>query len=861
MSRITIDKQTLKAQNKVLRMTATGSSLTEILTTLALEIETLIPKTYCSILLLNDEKQTLENGIGPSLDESYNEILNGTQIGPSVGSCGTAAYRRERVIVKDIEKYILWKEYKSLALSYGLKAYWSQPILSSDGTVLGTFGLYYGEPKVPNIRELGILEDFTHLASVAIEHKKTNEKLQQSEQQYRLLAENVSDFVGLLNQQGVYEYVSPSHEKYLGYSSFELVGKNWLDFVHPDDVNNAIWVFEKQVKIGAPQKLIFRYKHKNGQWIYLEGKGTPIQEEDGLGSRLVYMARDITEQKRAEEQLKIVVHDLEQTQQKFDSLYNNSLDAIFEIDSEGKYYRVNSVAEKITGYQKEELVKLGINDLIIELEKVNNIFTRIKNGESLRVELTLRHKKGHYVNIDVNGVPVFRDDGTVNVIAFVQDITGRKRAEEELRELAYKDSLTGLPTRELFSIELDKAIKSAKEYKYSLGILFIDFDNFKNVNDTLGHHFGDQVLKKLVKIMESQLGKDNLISRQGGDEFLILVENTDKEKTGIICERLIKRLTSPIELHGHEVFITPSIGVCMFPEYEFDAEILIKNADLAMYMAKDIGKNNYQFFSDNLNDQVLRKSRVTNALRKALGNGEFTLHYQPQFELSTNRVKGIEALLRWNPEFGFVSPAEFIPIAEETGLIVEIGEWVLREACKHGKEWNDKGVLKTPVSVNVSARQFKERSFIETVKNVLKETGLPPSNLEIEITERVMIDVNEAVNIVNQLRMLGVRVAIDDFGVGYSSLNMLQSIVIDSLKIDRAFLHDVMKNKRSAGLLEAIIRMGADLGSNVVVEGIETKDQVDFLLSKGVIGQGYYYSRPLPADDLEQYLESLKLKS
>lgn len=854
MNKKRLDTQTLRIQNEFLRMIATGSSLTKVLITLAQEIEVLMPNTYCSVLLLNDEKKTLENGIGPSLNDLYIEAINGIEIGPCAGSCGTAAYRKERVIVKDIEKDPLWKDFKSLALPNGLKACWSQPILSSGGTVLGTFALYYGEPKEPSSSELEILEEFTHLASVAIEHKKTEEKLYQKEQQYRLLAENVSDFVGILDQQGSYEYASLSHEKYLGYSSFDLIGKKWFDFVHPDDVDNAIQAFEKFEKNMDSLELTFRFQHKNGQWVYLEGKGTPIQVEDKFINRLVYVARDITEQKHAEEQLQIVVHELEQTQQKFDSLYNKSLDAIFEIDSEGKYFRVNDVAEEITGYKKEELVKMGFIDLIIETEKTNDIFNKVKSGEAQRVELTLKHKKGQYVNIDINAVPLFQDDGNVNVLAFVQDITEKKRAVDEIKELAYKDALTGLPNRGFFSIELDRAIKRTNECKHPLGVLFIDFDNFKNVNDTLGHHFGDQVLKKLVTIMKSVLRKDTLISRQGGDEFLILVEDTDKEEISIICEELIKKLTSPIELQGKEVFITPSMGVCMRTANEFDAEILIKNADLAMYSAKESGKNNYHFFSDKLNDQIVRKSQVTNALRKALEKKEFTLHYQPQLELSTTNVKGIEALLRWNPEFGFVSPVEFIPIAEETGLIVEIGEWVLREACKQCKEWNDRNLVKTPISVNVSARQFKERSFIETVKNVLKETGLPPNNLEIEITERVMIDVKEAVNIVNQLRDLGVRVAIDDFGVGYSSLSMLQSIVIDTLKIDRTFLHDVMKNKRSAALLEAIIGIGTVLGSNVVVEGIETKAQENFLLAKGVIGQGYYYSRPLPATDLEHYL-------
>ncbi|WP_188205559.1 EAL domain-containing protein [Alkalibacillus aidingensis] len=690
--------------------------------------------------------------------------------------------------------------------------------------------------------------------------EKNEQRLQESiktihtvTERYRSLFEHSPNMICSTDLEGNILSVNPAMEMAMGRSREELINISYKEFVHPDDLDRTIQ-YNEEVKKGHSQHFEISVFHKEGHVVPVEVTLFPMKiEEEVVG--IYSISKDISREKE-------VTQLLEKTQQKFNSIYQNTLDAIIEINHKGQYTHVNEVAEMITGYRKEELTQLGIKELIApqDVDQALEAFNHVLSGEAQRVEVSMIRKDGEQASVYVNAIPVYEEDGEVNVISFIQDITEKRRAENEIRELAYKDSLTKLPNRSLFSIKLNEAMNRAKENKESLAVLFIDFDNFKTVNDTLGHEFGDEILKTLVEMMKESLRKEDVLSRQGGDEFLILVEGVNEHAINQICERIIDKFSQPIELKGHEVFITPSIGICVYPEYDVNSSTLIKNADIAMYLAKERGRNNYQYYTDALNDRIIRNNQILKALRKALDKQEFSLHYQPQYDVVTNELKGVEALLRWNPEFGFVSPAEFIPIAEETGLIVDIGEWVLKEACHQAQQWRQSGFEPIPISVNVSARQFMEPKFIQTVSDILSETGLPANQLMIEITERVMLDIEEAAELIRQLRANGVRVAIDDFGIGYSSLSMIRSVEIDCLKIDQSFLYDVMKSEKSAILLEAIMQMGFEIGSRVVVEGIETKEQVDFLLDKPVIGQGYYYSRPLPVAEMEFKLKDSQTK-
>jgi diguanylate cyclase (GGDEF)-like protein len=386
--------------------------------------------------------------------------------------------------------------------------------------------------------------------------------------------------------------------------------------------------------------------------------------------------------------------------------------------------------------------------------------------------------------------------------------------------------------------------------------LFIDLDRFKIINDTKGHSTGDVILKEVAKRLQNTVQKEGMVSRQGGDEFIILIENTNKENATLIAQRILDEFLIPLEVKDQEFFITPSIGISIYPTDGNDEETLIKNADTAMYVAKGHGKNKFQYYAANLNVNSIQMMELENGLRKALEQNQLVLHYQPQVELTTGNIVGIEALLRWqHPKLGLISPSTFIPLAEETGLIVPIGEWVLKTACKQNKAWQDAGVQSVPIAVNISVRQLQEDHFVDYVVNVLDQAGLNPKYLELEITESIMQNIDESMIILNQLKEYGVNLSIDDFGTGYSSLSYLRHLPIDKIKIDKSFVDDILYHTTQGVMARTIIDMGNHLQFSVIAEGIEQKEQVEFLQQNECnIGQGYFFSRPLTVDQMEEYL-------
>jgi diguanylate cyclase (GGDEF)-like protein/PAS domain S-box-containing protein len=488
-----------------------------------------------------------------------------------------------------------------------------------------------------------------------------------------------------------------------------------------------------------------------------------------------------------------------------------------------------------------------------DLPKVIEAEKKIRNGQEVTMEYRILKPEGELSWVEAKTIPIVNLRGEpVRLNGFVNDITTKKEIEARLSEIAYEDQVTGLPNRNWFHQHLENLTNTRAGNEHSISILMIDFDNFKKVNDTLGHTFGDLLLQKVSQRISQCLKEGQILSRQGGDEFLLLVEDETIHEVRVLADRIIREMNEPFFLNRQEVFVTLSIGISV-SDCHVDPDALLKQADLAMYLAKEKGKNNYQFYNEELNERIMRRTQLENSLRKAILNDEFSLVYQPKVNLQDGRVIGVETLLRWNPSFGSVSPAEFIPILEETGLIVEFGEWVLKEACKQYQAWYETG-LDIPIAVNASARQLMDDEFVQIVKTILQQSGMEPNRLEIEITESIMLDVEESTTIMEELKEFGVRIAIDDFGVGFSSLNVVKNYEIDNLKIDQSFLHDVMQKEKTAIILRSIIDIGKNLGTDVVVEGIETVEQVNFLKPLGVIGQGYYFGRPLPAKEVERYL-------
>jgi diguanylate cyclase (GGDEF)-like protein len=451
----------------------------------------------------------------------------------------------------------------------------------------------------------------------------------------------------------------------------------------------------------------------------------------------------------------------------------------------------------------------------------------------------------------------------------MQAFEGLRKSKEKIRHLAYYDSLTRLPNRRLFQDRLLHAVESARRNQQLVGVLFIDLDNFKRINDTFGHSAGDKLLKAVSRRLVHCLRKSDSIGRRagdgpvavarlGGDEFTVLLTHLDRiQDAARVARRILNALASPFLFDEEEVVITPSIGIAVYPFDGEDIEDLVKNADTAMFHAKDEGRNNYQFYTAAMNATAFERLSLENSLRKALEREELQVYYQPKLDLRTDRILGVEALLRWNhPEMGLVSPADFIPLAEETGLIVPIGEWVLRDVCRQMREWLDAGQPQLRVAVNISARQFKQRGLDNVVAGALEHCNIDPRWLEIELTESVVMeDIRASTEIFRRFREMGVRVSMDDFGTGYSSLSVLKRLPIDNLKIDQSFVRDITTDPDDAAIVSAIITLAHSLRLRVIGEGVETAEQMDYLRANGCDEiQGYYIARPTGADTLAWWL-------
>jgi diguanylate cyclase (GGDEF)-like protein/PAS domain S-box-containing protein len=524
---------------------------------------------------------------------------------------------------------------------------------------------------------------------------------------------------------------------------------------------------------------------------------------------------------------------------------------------------VNPAFARITGYSAAEAVGQSIRFLEgrdSDPEGFETVWIAMREKREHNVVLRNYHKDGSELWNDFYIAPVKDDSGAVtHFVAALYDITSMKRYEAELEFQASRDTLTGLINRHMLRHHLEQAIGTAERQKQALWVVFVDLDRFKFVNDTLGHKAGDTLLRTVAGRLRAAVREADTVSRLGGDEFImILPEQDELALDARSLQRIMDAVAAPIALGGHTLFMTCSIGVACYPADGADGETLIKHADIAMYRGKQTGRNNFQFYTPAMNEQALERLRIEGDLRSALENEEFLLHYQPKVDLASGRVVGSEALIRWqHPQLGMVSPSRFIGLAEETGLILPIGAWVLRAACTQCRRWQLAGHSDISVSVNLSVGQFLQKDLVSSIADVLEDTGLPPASLELELTESLMMtDVEHAIGILAGLKELGVRLSIDDFGTGYSSLAYLKRFPIDVLKIDRSFVRDITIDADDAAITASIISLARHLKLRVIAEGVETDEQLDYLRHYGCDEiQGYLFSPPVPADQFEQILK------
>jgi len=556
----------------------------------------------------------------------------------------------------------------------------------------------------------------------------------------------------------------------------------------------------------------------------------------------------------------------EESEMKFQSVIESAKDAIIVADFQGAIVQWNQGAETIFGYSKKEILGHNISVIVPDrFKEAHNkgmeVYRKTRKSKVIgnTIELTGCRKDGSEFQLEMS-VGTWETEKGIFFSSILRDITERKASEDKINDLVYLDPLTGLPNRRLFNDRLDSLLRQADERGLNFSLFYMDLDNFKMINDRFGHSIGDLFLQSVASRLEGQITPKDTLSRLGGDEFILLLPNTEYNKAADRAQELIDALNAPFRFENEEIFTSVSVGISMFPFDGADSETLVKNADIAMYQAKEGGKNAFQFFTREMNETIDRKSKLATGLRKGLEHGEFTIHYQPQISLKTEQIIGVEALLRWNhPEWGMISPAEFIPIAEETGSITKIGEFVLEEACRQNKYWQDIGLAPFRVAVNISARQFAQRDLTEIVSTVLKKTGLAAQYLELELTETIIQNADSAITTMEELAALGVHLSIDDFGTGYSSLSYLKLFPIDSLKIDQHFTRNIKSDSKDAALVKTIIRMAHDLELNVIAEGVETEEQLEFLKSEQCNqAQGYYFNRPLPAQEIEDIYYTTK---
>ncbi len=668
--------------------------------------------------------------------------------------------------------------------------------------------------------------------------------LRDNEEKFRVMFEASPVGIALNDIEGAFVDANAAILQMLGYSREEFLRLSYWDITggyRPQEDEQMLQLADN-TRYGP---YAMEYLHKNATHVPVLLSGMVVRDRNGR--KLIWsLAQNLTEHLHAERSLRLSA-----------KVFEHSGEAILITDADNRIVSINPAFTKITGYRLQD-VRGKSPDILSSGNQDDNFYQAMWNA--LEQE---GHWQGEVWNRRKNGeiypewltITTMKDEHgrMTNYIGIFSDITERKKTEESIRYLAQHDALTGLPNRLLLTDRLSQALMAANRNGTSFAVMFIDLDRFKNINDSLGHKAGDLLLQEVGKRLTSSMRTTDTVSRQGGDEFVILAPAIeDAESVAYLASKLIEILSRPYRIDNHDLTVTPSIGITLYPQDGGDVETLLKNADAAMYSAKNSGRNNFRFFTQDMNMRALEFLLMENNLRTALERREFILHYQPQVDAESGVLIGVEALVRWkHPEFGMVSPDKFIPIAEESGLILQLGEWVLNEACRQGKVWQDAGYC-VPIAVNLSAIQFHRTDIIQSVRLALELSEFDPRYLELEVTESAIMQTAEKViDILNELKAMGVKLAVDDFGTGYSSLSYLKRFPIDKLKVDQSFVRDIVIDEDDAQICCAVIGLAHSLRLSVVAEGVEHEAQLAYLRGKNCNAvQGYLVSRPLSAQEM-----------
>ncbi len=697
-------------------------------------------------------------------------------------------------------------------------------------------------------------QDLRHMYDHLQEEQEKQTRLHQLERAVEIMQLGVT----ITDLEGTILYTNRAEADMHGYQPKELLGANVSLLVAPDFRTPPALEQLKEWRGLVRESVHLR---KDGTTFPVNLMSEIVQDPEGEPYALVTSCEDITEWKHKEEELR-------RSEERYRTVLEAALDPVIVYNVEGGVIYLNHAFSRVFGWTMQESQGQTLNFVPAESLPENRLMlAKIVRGETLSGLETYRlTKDGRRLEVSLSGTGFFDRDGSLlGSILTIQDITTRKRTEEEIKFLAYYDVLTGLPNRTSFYMRLEDGVvqSQSRTGKRRLGaqekwaLLFLDLDKFKDVNDTLGHDVGDELLKLVAARLQHSVRKSDYVFRLGGDEFTILLNHLRQSSAvAKVTQKLCEEIARPYYIRDHEIHIMVSIGISLYPDDGEDVETLVKNADMAMYAAKKEGQG-YRFFTEEMHRNTLERIMLESSLRNALEHKQFLLHYQPLVG-DSQQIIGMEALLRWqHPELGVLSPDQFLPLAEETGMIIPIGRWVLQTACEQAGIWRRiHGKTHFSVAVNLSARQFKDPELIDTIEQVLKTTGLPPDCLKLEVTESGILDnPDQAITKMKILRAKGIHFSIDDFGMGYSPLSYLKRFPIDTLKIDRTFVNDALTNSDDQEIIKTIISMARTLNMSTVAEGIETKEQQDFLVHEGChVMQGYYFGRPVPGEQFEELL-------
>jgi diguanylate cyclase (GGDEF)-like protein/PAS domain S-box-containing protein len=674
---------------------------------------------------------------------------------------------------------------------------------------------------------------------------------------FRYAIENSDNTIVITDIDRKIEYVNELFEIKTGYTKEEAYGRN-PNIIKSDLVPESVYInLNKTLDSGKKWQGELINRAKDGSLLYEKTSIVPIFM-DGELVKYLAIKLDITEYIKQQKILKQSA-----------VVYKTIGDGIVITDKNKNVLSVNPAFIEIFGYSEDEIFSTGpsiVSTLDEESIFYQKLWSQLMEHDKWSGKLHNKTKSGDIIPTWLT-VSVIRDENNEvqNFIAIYTNLTDIIKMEEKAEYLAYHDSLTGLPNRAQFERQITDVLDLAKINHAQVAVLFIDLDRFKVINDTLGHHIGDGMLVELSVRIKDLLSKDDMLARIGGDEFVIIVNNVqNRADISKLANDILLLTREPIRVQDYNLYTTVSIGIAFYPDDGIEKSEIIKHADSAMYYAKDSGKDNYQFYTKQLSLDVESRLNMEQELLLALERKELTVYYQPQYYLKNGKISGAEALLRWkNKNIGWISPDEFISVAEETGIIVNIGYYVFEEACREYMYWREIGLEVDSISINISSTQFREDDMLEHLKNIIFETKIPPSSIEIEITERFIMEYSTTnLTILEDLRNIGCRISIDDFGTGYSSLSYMKSLSLDTIKIDKSFISDIPHNINDIEVSKAIIALSKSLGYQVIAEGIETQEQELFLKNHNCdIGQGYYFAKPMEADKFISFVKEKSKKN